>query len=275
MKIALIGAGNLATNLGIALLHAGHNILQVYSRTKESARTLANELGCIPVTYIHDVCDDADIYIIAVKDSAIADIIPDLCNSNRKNKIFVHTAGSIPMSVFQGYAKHYGVLYPMQTFSKARIVDFQDIPCFIEGNNETALTKIITLASTVSKDLYNLTSEARQYLHLSAVFACNFVNHCYAIASDILTKQNIPFKVMLPLIDETARKVHALPPQQAQTGPAVRYDINVITSQSELLKDNPVLYKLYKLMSSDIHQLAINKKYNDQLRFEKDKSHHL
>ncbi len=263
MKIVLIGAGNLATNIGIALLNAGHDILQVYSRTAESADTLAKKLGCIPITDLHEVCNDADIYIVAVKDSAITDIIPLLCCGYRKDKVFVHTAGSIPMNVFQRYASHYGVIYPMQTFSKGHIVDFNELPCFIEANDEQTATVVKELVSTISSVIYELSSESRKYLHLSAVFACNFVNHCYDIASKILKRHGIPFDVMLPLIDETARKVHVLPPQQAQTGPAVRYDKNVINSQLELLKDNPDLQKIYCLISGSIHQMAENKKKDD------------
>ncbi|MCD8290679.1 MAG: DUF2520 domain-containing protein, partial [Prevotella sp.] len=253
MKIVLIGAGNLATNIGVALHNAGHNILQVYSRTKESADILANKVDCPSVTAIEGVCNNADIYIVALKDSVISDIIPHLCNDNRNDKVFVHTAGSIPMNVFDGHAAHYGVLYPMQTFSKARIVDFNTIPCFIEGNDDLALTTIRALASDISEKIYDLPSDARKYLHLSAVFACNFVNHCYDIASEILARHNIPFDVMLPLIDETAKKVHELSPREAQTGPAVRFDKNVINSQMNLLADNADFQKIYMLMSKDIH----------------------
>ncbi|MCD8203025.1 MAG: DUF2520 domain-containing protein [Prevotella sp.] len=263
MRIAVIGAGNLATNIGVALHDAGHEILQVYSRTEKSADTLAKRLCCEAVTELERVCDDADIYIVAVKDSVIADIVPVLCNGGRKDAVFVHTAGSIGISVFDGYAIHYGVLYPMQTFSKARQVDFREIPCFIEGNDEKALTSIKTLAGSISESIYELSSEARKYLHLSAVFACNFVNYCYDIASEILGEHGISFDVMLPLIDETARKVHELPPSEAQTGPAVRYDENVMGSQKSLLAANSDFQKIYELMSKSIHETAEKKKKDD------------
>ncbi len=260
MKVVLIGAGNLATNIGVALLNAGHNILQVYSRTKVSADTLADMIGCSSVSSIEEVCNDADIYIVAVKDSVISDILPALCSGEKKDRVFVHTAGSIPMDVFDGHAAHFGVLYPMQTFSKARIVDFNSIPCFIEGNDDIALTTVRALADSISEKIYNLSSDDRKYLHLSAVFACNFVNHCYDIASEILASHNIPFDVMLPLIDETAKKVHILTPREAQTGPAVRYDKNVINSQMNLLADNADFQKIYMQISNGIHKMTENKK---------------
>lgn len=252
MKIVLVGAGNLATNLGKALLDAGNDILQVYSRTAASASALAGLLGGSPVTDIGMISTEADVYIVAVKDNVIADIVPRLCRG-REEKVFLHTAGSIPMNVFDGMALHYGVLYPMQTFSKSKLLNFSEIPCFVEGNDDFAFETVNTLAGGISSCVYLLNSEARKHLHLAAVFACNFVNHCYAISSDILEKHSIPFDVMLPLIDETARKVHVMSPKEAQTGPAIRYDQNVIRMQSDMLRNNPIVRQIYEYMSVSIH----------------------
>ena len=255
MKVILIGAGRLATNLGQALLEAGHDILQVYSRTIESASALATLAGGAPVTEIDKVRTDADVYIISVKDSVLPDLVQGLC-TGRGSKVFLHTAGSVSMDVFAGMALHYGVFYPMQSFSKEKIVSFHDIPCFVEANDDYAHDVVMGLAHSVSERVYELSSEDRKYLHLSAVFACNFVNHCYAVSYDTLQKHGIPFDVMLPLIDETARKVHVLTPLEAQTGPAVRYDQNVIRAQSALLRDNPLLKDVYERMSMNIHRMS-------------------
>lgn len=258
MKIVLIGAGNLATNLGKSLLDAGNNILQIYSRTTESAIALANKLDCSYTTNLAEINSDADIYIVSVKDSVITNIIPQLCN-RRTEKIFLHTAGSVDMNVFNGMALHFGVLYPMQTFSKNKILKFKDIPCFIEANDNTTFNIIKKLAEDISTKVYPLASDKRKYLHLAAVFACNFVNHCYEISAELLTKHGIPFDIMLPLIDETAKKVHFIAPSDAQTGPAVRYDRNVIRAQSDLLKDNPIFKQIYEYMSISIHHVEQNK----------------
>ncbi len=255
MKIVLVGAGNLATNIGKAFLEAGHDILQVYSRTMASASSLASLVGGSPATDVRDLRNDADAYLVSVKDSVIAELAPCLC-TGRENSVFIHTAGSVPLGVFEGMARHYGVLYPMQTFSKSRPVDFLNIPCFVEANDDTAFETINDLAYSVSGKVYVLPSEGRKRLHLAAVFACNFVNHCYEVSSEILQKSNLPFDVMLPLIDETADKVHAMSPKAAQTGPAVRYDKNIIRSQSEMLKDNPILKQIYDCMSLSIHHVA-------------------
>ena len=170
-------------------------------------------------------------------------------------RVFLHTAGSMPMSVFKGMAQHYGVLYPMQTFSKQREVDFSIIPCFVEANDEFAQKQIEGMAREISGRVYQLSSEDRKYLHLSAVFACNFANHCYAISQELLEEHGIPFDVMLPLINETAAKVHEMKPKDAQTGPAVRYDENVIDKQSKLLENHPHFKKVYDSMSKSIHGL--------------------
>ena len=253
MKIVLIGAGNLATHLGKALHAAGHDMVQVFSRTMQSAENLASLLDAEPLTDMAQVRDDADVYIFSVKDSALEQLISQLCGGEKK--VFLHTAGSMPMSVFRGKALHYGVLYPMQTFSKQREVDFCIIPCFIEANDEFALKQIEGLAGQISHRVYQLSSEDRKYLHLSAVFACNFANHCYAASQKLLQQHGIPFDVMLPLIDETAAKVHGMTPKEAQTGPAVRYDENVIGKQIQLLENQPYFQKIYDCMSKSIHEL--------------------
>lgn len=258
MRIVLIGAGNLATHLGLALHQAGHEVLQVFSRTQESAHALAARVGGEAVTEINGLRQDADIYICALKDAVLPQLLPQLCKG-RESGVFFHTAGSLPLSVFEGYARHYGVLYPMQTFSKKREVDFSIIPCFIEADCDATLETIAALARSISNNVRSLSSEQRKYLHLSAVFACNFANHCYDLAGTLLEDNGLPFDVLLPLIDETAQKVHSLTPRDAQTGPAVRYDENVINAQQRLLEDWPRMQEIYELMSKSIHEKATDK----------------
>lgn len=255
MKIVLVGAGNVATSLGHALFNAGHDIMQVYSRTVESAAALACVVGGSPVTELAKISALADIYIMSVKDSVIANLVPDLCKG-RESKVFLHTAGSVHIDVFKNKAIHYGVLYPMQSFSKAKVLDFKNIPCFIEGNDDTAFNAVSKLGHSISDKVYPMKSDVRKQLHLAAVFACNFVNHCYEISSEILARNGLPFDIMLPLIDETVAKVHQMSPQKAQTGPAVRYDKNIIKMQLDMLKDNSMLRQIYENMSMSINNTA-------------------
>lgn len=253
MKIALIGAGNLATVLGHALYNAKHDIVQVYSRTMAAAKQLAERLNAVPTDDLETITNDADLYIIALKDSVLDEVIGKIC-PNRSEKLFVHTAGSMPIDVFRGRTKRYGVLYPMQTFSKTRIVDFRNIPVFVEANSISTMQTIIGVAQSVSDNVQELSSADRRYLHLAAVWACNYVNHCYDLAAEVLQKVGLPFDVMLPLTDETARKVHELSPREAQTGPAIRYDKNIIEAQMQLMNDNPKAQKIYELMAKSIHE---------------------
>lgn len=250
-RIVLLGAGNVATHLGIGLQKVGMEICQIYSRTEVSASILGNRLGVPFVTSLESLAKDADIYIVSVKDSALCSLIPHLVRG-REKALFVHTAGSIPMDVWKEHASRHGVLYPMQTFSKEREMDFATVSFFLEANNETDLQTLKDLASVLSPKVYEASTEQRSYLHTAAVFACNFTNHMYALCARLLQKHGLPFDAMLPLIDETALKVHKLPPHEAQTGPAIRRDINVMDKHLTILANEPQIRDLYKMISNSI-----------------------
>ena len=254
MRIVLVGAGGLATNLGLALHEAGHDVLAVFSRTMEHARILAERIGSQPTDDICALPNEADLFIVSVKDAVLTDVVQQLVQG-REEQFFAHTAGSMPLELFQGMARHYGVFYPMQSFSKERRINFSEIPVFLEASDVQTLTLLKTLSATLTPHVYELSTDERRYLHLAAVFACNFANHCYALSAEILQQHGLPFNVMLPLIDETARKVHHLSPLEAQTGPAVRYDLNVISKQQQLL-DDPDMKELYERLSKSIYQHA-------------------
>lgn len=255
ISIVLVGAGNLATNLGKALCRKGVRPIQVYSRTEESAQTLADVIGASYTTRTDQIRKDADLYIVALKDDALPALIPPL-TEGRGDALWVHTAGSVPMQVWQGHAARYGVFYPMQTFSKRREVDFGNIPLFVESNSESDLALLKTLAAALTTQVHEADSEQRKSLHLAAVFTCNFTNHMYAVAEQLLQKYHLPFEAMLPLIDETARKVHELSPRLAQTGPAVRYDEQVMAGHLAMLADEPEWQQLYRQLSESIHHLT-------------------
>ena len=260
MKIVFVGAGNLATNLAKALFHRGFPILQIYSRTEASAKVLALAVEADYTTELSDIVSDADLYVVALKDDALLSLLPAIV-AGKQNALFVHTAGSIAMDVWKGHAERYGVFYPMQTFSKQREVNFDSLPIFIEADSADDLSRVKELAATLSDNVTELSSERRRFLHLSAVFACNFANHCYAQAAEILKEHGIPFEALLPLIDETAAKVHELAPRDAQTGPALRYDLNIIDEQRAALQGDAQV--IYDLMSHSIHKLAIQNEEDD------------
>lgn len=254
MTIVFIGAGNLATRLASEMHRVGMTIGQVYSRTEESASTLAKKLNSEWTTDPEAIIEDADLYIFSLKDAVLQEVISRI---RPNNGLWVHTAGSMPMDIFKGHVKRYGVFYPLQTFSKGRTVNFEHIPIFLELSQEEDAVLLQRIATALTDDVQLLSSEKRRYLHLAAVFASNFTNHMYALAGKILEEQDIPIKVLLPLIDETANKVHEMKPALAQTGPAVRYDENVIGKQLAMLTD-PDMKAIYELVSQSIHKQAGN-----------------
>lgn len=251
MNIVLIGAGNLATQAGKAIAAtSAHKIIQVYSKTEASASALAHTLGTDFTTDIRQVIPDADLYLFSVKDAVLESVLKAMPPANG---IWAHTAGSIPMSVFEPYTGHFGVFYPLQTFSKTKDISLKDVPFFIEGNTPSTEQTLFHLAGELSSNVRILDSAKRKEIHLAAVFVCNFTNHMYAIAADILETKGIPFDVLVPLITETTAKLKDLHPKEAQTGPAIRYDQNVIGNHIDML---PEAYKeIYRLLSESIHQM--------------------
>lgn len=252
MELVFVGAGRLATNFARTLCGQGHRVCAVYSRTLASASALTDAVGGFPTDDIAVLPKSADAYILAVKDDILPTLIPQL-RKDREGQAFFHTAGSVPLTVFGNHACC-GVIYPLQTFSKERMVDFSRVHIFIEGQTPHALSIARQIASSVSQHVTELSSPDRRQLHLAAVFACNFSNHCYTLAADILQRCGLGFDALLPLVEETACKVKAMHPRQAQTGPAMRYDRTVIDAQSQLLADEPLTQKIYELMSKSIHQ---------------------
>ncbi|MBS1320247.1 MAG: DUF2520 domain-containing protein [Parabacteroides sp.] len=254
MKIVFIGAGNLATRLSLAMQRVGMQIGQVYSHTEASARQLATRLGCPWTNDLSALQEDGDLYVFSLNDTVLSDVISKV---KPNNGMWVHTAGSMPMSVFEGYAQRFGVLYPLQTFSKGRNVNFDVIPIFLEANTDKNADYLKNIASALSENVRFMSSEKRRSLHLAAVFACNFTNHIYTLSYKLLENESIPADVLLPLIDETVSKIHSMPPAAAQTGPAIRYDENVINKHLAML-DDPDMQAIYRLLSQSIHKEAQN-----------------
>ena len=236
-RTVLIGAGNVASFLKA-------NIKSPFEVTCVGGR----QRKC-------PIPKDADLYIISVSDRAISSVAEEL---KYVEGLVVHTAGSVPMNVLS--QKRRGVLYPLQTISKTRELPASKVPFYIETSQQEDLELLRLLAESMGSKAEPMDSERRKYLHLAAVFCCNFVNRLYGITADLLEEHDIPFSAMLPLIKETADKVEDLTPHQAQTGPAVRWDEEVMSQQMALLDDEQ--RQLYQLLSKSIH--------DDKLRFDKD-----
>jgi predicted short-subunit dehydrogenase-like oxidoreductase (DUF2520 family) len=251
--IVLIGSGNVATHLGLAIQKTGGSIVQVYSRTEVSAMHLAGLLNADFTCVMEDIRREADLYIIAVSDDALSEIAEDL---NLDQKMVVHTSGSLPMDILRKSSQNYGVLYPLQTFSKSREIDFSVIPLCIEANSKNNLHLLEHFARELSHKVEPIDSETRKILHLAAVFACNFPNFMYHIAAQIMADHGLQFELLRPLILETAVKVQELKPEEAQTGPARRRDEEIMKKHIRLLKKFPEFQKIYNMLSEGIQGKA-------------------
>ncbi|MBE0660848.1 MAG: DUF2520 domain-containing protein [Bacteroidales bacterium] len=247
-KIVILGAGSVATHLAIALDKKGYNISQIYSRTSGSAEILSAKINAEFITDLKQLDTDADLYIIALKDSVVECLIRKLF----VNGIVVHTSGTLPMAVLKNMSLSYGVFYPLQTFSKSRPISFDHIPVCIEASDERTLQSIRQVAQNLTNKIYEIDSEQRQYLHLSAVFSCNFSNFMYVAAADILKSRNIDFEILIPLIREFLDKLSMMNPWDAQTGPAIRDDSSIITRQLELLDKFPDYKEIYRQITEKI-----------------------
>ena len=248
MRVICIGSGNVATHMTVALKTAGAHIDQIWSRNIKHAAALANVVGARPVSDLSEVGISADLLVIAVKDDAIAEVCSAL---KGVQALVVHTSGATGIDVLSSF-ENYGVLYPLQTFSKSRPIDFNKVPMFVEANNRIALDELKIIASRLSHLIYDATSDQRKTLHLSAVFACNFVNHLYALGNQLLQDNGLDFEMLRPLILETAEKVQHDLPLNVQTGPAVRDDRQTILKHLELLEGKPHLQEIYQTLSKSI-----------------------
>ena len=247
MQIVLIGSGNVAFHLAKAFTEAQINISQIFGRNTTELQKISEQFS---IPFSTETLVDADLYIISVSDSSIAEVSSLIQN---ENALVAHTSGSVSREALSGnYRK--SVFYPLQTFSKSKNLDYSKIPFFIDAENENDEEILKNLASKISKNVMLANDEKRKYIHLTAVFACNFVNHLYARAKEISDSQGIPFDYFLPLIDETTQKIHELEPKLAQTGPAIRNDEKVLKLHESLLTDEEKL-KIYKTLNESIKKM--------------------
>ena len=231
MNIVIIGKGNVATNLDYAFRKKGIACQMVSSR---------EGLDELP---------QANVYIYAVKDEALASVVTQV--QGRERSLHLHTSGTMPITVFGEDKPHAGIFYPFQTFSKARLIeDFSTVPVFFEARGIDDISAVYSLALTITSHVYEATQHDRERLHVAGVFTNNFTNLMYTMAAELLQHTHIPFKALLPLIDETAAKVHTLSPRDAQTGPARRGDENVMNHHLELLNEEQ--RQVYQLLSDAI-----------------------
>lgn len=244
IKVVILGNGNVATHLAKAFLKSKKVVLtQVYSRKNNNGFFRKKK---IDITHDLSALKNADVYIIAISDDYISSFSKQLI---LKDKLVVHTSGSVAMNDLQCEARK-GIFYPLQTISKKGKLNFKNVPICLETEYETDYLLLEKLAKSISKNVYKINSEQRKNLHVAAVFVNNFVNHLYQIGSEICTDKNVPFNILKPLINETAKKIKYLSPKEAQTGPAKRNDEKTMEKHLGLL--NKEQQKIYELLSNSI-----------------------
>ena len=247
MEIVIIGSGNVASHLVKAFQQSNIHIKQLFGRNETDLQKLSENFS-IPFSTTN--IEKADLYIISVSDRAVEEVSKSI---PFKDCLVVHTSGSLPIESLKGDFRK-ASFYPLQTFSKTKELDYKTIPFFVEAENEFDLNILKNLAASISENVMESSYEKRKYIHITAVFACNFVNHLFARAKEISDAQEIPFDYFIPLIDETVEKIHTVNPKDAQTGPAVRNDNRILELHKELI-DSEEHLKIYHTMNGSIKKM--------------------
>jgi len=251
LKISVIGSGNVASSLAPALDSApGCRVTSVFSRNIAHAGLLASRLRhAVAVDCCESLPAGDDVYLIAVKDDAVRELSRCLAGK-APGALWAHTSGSVPAEALSGLSSRYGVLYPLQTFSRERPLDLRQVPFFIEGSDVETEAELKRLAMRLSDNVRVAGSDIRRLIHVAAVFACNFTNHLWAIADGILRRHDISLDVLEPLLEETLRKAMTMSPAEGQTGPARRNDTGVMAAHERMLDEGNA--KLYRTLSESI-----------------------
>lgn len=250
MDIIIIGTGNTATTLGKKIKEAGHRIRQVFGRDIEKAGELAKVLDAEPVDISGNLSKNADLYLVAVSDKAIPAVLEALQLPFRP---IVHTAGSVSLDTLKPFSSSYGVLYPLQSLKKG-VTGSPDIPLLVDGSNIETKQLLLSLARSISPIVVEANDEQRLKLHLAAVFCNNFVNHIYVLMEQFCHRAGLDFRLLIPLIQETGKRLDHSDPVHAQTGPAIREDSTTLSRHLSLLEKEPHLKELYENFTQSIQQ---------------------
>jgi predicted short-subunit dehydrogenase-like oxidoreductase (DUF2520 family) len=248
--IFLLGSGNVAWQLSRAFAEKRCKFLGMYSRTFQNTRKLATRLQCPVVKDVSKAPTHADIYLICTSDDAIAPVSALL---PKHGGMTIHVSGSAAMEDIDKKHRRRAVMYPLQTFNKNRTMNLNEVPIFIETENEDDMRFLTYFAQLISDNVVPMNYEQRKILHVAAVFACNFTNFMYSLAAEFLQKHELDFQLLFPLIVETAKRLENINnPMLFQTGPAVRNDLQTIQKHLDLLKEQPQLRELYEIVSKAI-----------------------
>jgi predicted short-subunit dehydrogenase-like oxidoreductase (DUF2520 family) len=260
MKIALIGAGNVAYHLSKRFAECGVKVIQVFSRTQSRADIVAAKCNAEAITDLSKISRNCDVYLLAVSDSAIPEVSATLVKLGFKSKLIAHTSGATPSTTLsESGCSRFGVFYPLQTMSKLSHPDFNKIPLCVDSINETDLALLTELGLKICPNVFHIPDTQRAVLHVAAVFVNNFANHMFHIGKEILDASDLPFRLLLPLIQETVVKLDQGTPEEMQTGPAKRGDLETVQRHVELLKPFPEYQELYRMLTMSIRRMGEGK----------------
>ena len=259
MNVVILGSGNTATILSKVISKAGHKIVQIASRNEQNAKMLAQLYSAVSSGLEVSKFEKADIYIVALQDVAL-DHIEKF--TGLKNKLVVHTAGAVSINALKNISGTYGVLYPLQTLSK-NSVHIPEIPFLVDGNSAETLYRIKDFAKSLSDDVHHANDKERLNYHVAAVFVSNFTNQLYALTEMFCKKENLDWKTLFPLINETKNRAEEMSPFLSQTGPALRDDIFTLNRHLQALSSHPDMKYIYLKLSESIIKLHRKSRVDD------------
>jgi predicted short-subunit dehydrogenase-like oxidoreductase (DUF2520 family) len=253
MRVTLIGSGNVATVLGRRIHEGGHVVQQVYSRNPSHAETLALELSATAVSQFADIDDSSDLYLVCLADQVTERLSEEL---KLQGKLIAHTAGSVSINALKDVSNNYGVLYPLQTLRK-ELKHSPFLPILVDGNNPWNKTKLSAFAQSFADRVEEADDEKRKKLHLAAVMCNNFSNYLFSITEEFCEKEGVDFRMIVPLLEETAKRVNLASPREMQTGPAIRNDESTLNKHRSMLKDHPAMLEVYNWFTAKIPEYFI------------------
>lgn len=256
LRVHILGAGNVGWHLAQAFHKAEVPIGYVWSRHPENALQLSRIVGGSPISDLSKLLPEEGLWLIAVADRAIGDVVTQIPENLFQSGVWAHTSGASPLDLLPERCAHRGVFYPLQTFTKDVPVAISEVPILITARSPATEEKLCTYARLLSERCVPIAEADRPYIHLAAVFVNNFVNHLGGLGRDILENRHIDGTILMPLIGETVRKMTLGHPRDMQTGPAIRGDINTLQAHLRLLADRPELADLYRLISRSINPRA-------------------
>ncbi len=259
MQITIIGSGNVAQFLGLLFLQHNHTIVEVYSKNFLHAQSLAVKLHSTPIEQISSLSKESDLYILAISDNALAEVVNDL---NLSDKLLIHTSGSVPKSVLASASSNYGVIWPMRMIRKSTIIS-EPFTAIVDGSSLTVVNQLKEIATQLTNKVVIADDILRLKMHMVASLTANFSNHLYYLAKNYCDSQKIDFENFYSLIEASAKAIQKEPPAQLQAGPAFRGDMQTIEKHLHLLNDFDQIGNVYKELTKSILLTHANTKLID------------